>query len=197
MLISHLAMYPQFVIEAIYFGIISVVVVFIIVFYILTRRGGREVEADAGHGEKPGMEKGERNWMLFLFSVALIGNILFLSPLLPSARNAFYEPKPATTITIHMKDYSFHLPETPIVIPANTPVEFVVISGDLVYGFGVFRKDGSMVFQMQVVPKPYVNRIVWVFDEPGAYDIRSTEYSGPQHPWMFVPDAIIVEGGKS
>lgn len=190
-------MYPQLIIEAVYFGIISVVVVFVVVFYVLTRRGGREAEPDGGNEAKAGMERGERNWLLFLFSVALIGNMLFLSPILPSARYAFYEPKPSMTITIHVKNYSFHFPETPIVIPANTPVEFVVISEDLVYGFGVFRKDGSMVFQMQVVPKPYVNRIVWVFDEPGSYDVRSTEYSGPQHPWMFVRDAIVVEGGKS
>ncbi len=76
-------------------------------------------------------------------------------------------------------------------VKAGEFVEFVATSRDVTYGFGVFRKDGKMVFQMQVVPG-YENRIVWRFDEPGTYDIRSTEYSGPRHPEMFVADAIHV-----
>jgi cytochrome c oxidase subunit 2 len=59
------------------------------------------------------------------------------------------------------------------------------------YGFGVFRGDGSMVFQMQVLPGRE-NRIVWTFDAAGTYDVRSTEYSGPRHSEMHVPDAIRV-----
>lgn len=173
---------------------ISVVVLFIVVFYILTKKPGKKLGSEgAVHVQAKGMEKSEKNWMLFLFAVALIGNVLFLSPILPSIRYVLYEPEPALMITIHVKNYRFYFPETPMRIPANTPVEFVVLSDDRVYGFGVFRKDGSMVFQMQVVPKPYVNRIVWVFEESGTYDVRSTEYSGPQHPWMFVLDAIVVE----
>ena len=49
---------------------------------------------------------------------------------------------------------------------------------DLTYGFGLFRPDNSMVFQMQVVPG-HRNDILWQFDRPGVYTIRSTEYSGP------------------
>jgi hypothetical protein len=64
-------------------------------------------------------------------------------------------------------------------------------SKDVTYGLGVFRTDGSMVFQMQVLPG-YENSMVWEFDAPGSYDIRSTEYSGPEHPHMFVEDAIRV-----
>jgi cytochrome c oxidase subunit 2 len=48
-----------------------------------------------------------------------------------------------------------------------------------------------MLFQIQVLPN-YSNEIVWIFDEPGSYTIRSTEYSGPEHPSMVVPDAITV-----
>jgi cytochrome c oxidase subunit 2 len=36
------------------------------------------------------------------------------------------------------------------------------------------------------------NRIVWKFDEPGTYDIRSTEYSGPRHSDMYLQAAIRV-----
>ncbi len=51
-------------------------------------------------------------------------------------------------------------------------------SKDLTYGFGLFRQDNSMLFQMQVLPG-HVNDILWVFDRPGVYTIRSTEYSRP------------------
>ena len=34
---------------------------------------------------------------------------------------------------------------------------------DVTYGLGVFRKDNSMVFQMQVVPG-HENDILWTFD---------------------------------
>ena len=52
-----------------------------------------------------------------------------------------------------------------------------------------------MVFQMQVLPEPYKNSLLWVFDQPRFYDVRSTEYSGPQNPLMFVPNAIIRTAG--
>ncbi|MEN2974047.1 MAG: hypothetical protein ABDH32_00515 [Candidatus Caldarchaeales archaeon] len=191
-------MAPQIIIEVVYLVIISIVIGFIIVFYILTQRGKSRGQNSSGeeHGIKKGMEKGEKRWLVFLFIIALIGNMVMLSPLLPSTRYTLWlEEKPKLTIKIEVINYEFILPEKPITIPAGTPVEFIVVSQDLVYGFGVFRKDGLMVFQMQVVPKPYENRIVWVFDEPGYYDIRSTEYSGPKHPYMYVPDAIKVVGG--
>jgi len=70
-------------------------------------------------------------------------------------------------------------------------VEFVATSEDVTYGFGVFRPDGTMVFQMQVIPG-HKNHIVWKFDQPGTYDVRSTEYSGPRRSEMYVQDAIHV-----
>jgi cytochrome c oxidase subunit 2 len=98
------------------------------------------------------------------------------------------------TITIQVENYHFILPQQPIIIPVGKVVEFVVVSYDVTYGFGVFRKDGTMVFQMQVVPEPYKNTLKWVFDQDGFYDVRSTEYSGPQNPFMYVANAIEVEG---
>jgi cytochrome c oxidase subunit 2 len=70
-------------------------------------------------------------------------------------------------------------------------VEFTATSRDVTYGLGAFRPDGTMVFQMQVIPG-YENRLVWKFDAPGTYDVRSTEYSGPRHSEMFVKNAIRV-----
>jgi cytochrome c oxidase subunit 2 len=141
------------------------------------------------------MERNERNWLYFLLAVVLLGNLVTLSPLIPSANYGMWtQPNPVKTITIQVENHHFTMPQEPITIPVGKLIEFVLVSHDVTYGFGVFRKDGTMVFQMQVVPEPYKNTLLWVFDQPGFYDVRSTEYSGPQNPLMFVPNAIQVEG---
>ena len=73
-------------------------------------------------------------------------------------------------------------------------VVFEVVSNDLTYGFGLFRKDGSMVAQMQVNPGSR-NDLMWQFHRNGEYTIRSTEYSGPKGGrHMTIKDAVIVTG---
>ena len=74
---------------------------------------------------------------------------------------------------------------------ASVTIFFNVVSKDLTYGFGLFRPDNSMVFQMQVLPG-HVNDLLWQFDRSGVYSIRSTEYSGPAGIGMIVPQAVVV-----
>jgi cytochrome c oxidase subunit II len=90
-----------------------------------------------------------------------------------------------------MDNYAIHLPDGGITVKAGEYVEFAATTADVTYGFGVFRQDGSMVLQMQVLPG-HANEIVWKFDDAGQYDIRSTEYSGPRHSEMLVKNAIQV-----
>jgi cytochrome c oxidase subunit 2 len=188
----------QYVFEIFYLTLIAVIISFTLLFYIFSRRAPKK--HDTGLKEEPaetdhGMHRNERNWLYFLLAVVLLGNLVTLSPLIPSANYGLWtQSTPVMTITIQVENYHFIMPEQPITIPVGKVVEFVVVSHDVTYGFGVFRKDGTMVFQMQVVPEPYKNTLTWVFDEPGFYDVRSTEYSGPQNPLMYVPNAIQVEG---
>jgi cytochrome c oxidase subunit 2 len=97
---------------------------------------------------------------------------------------------------VEMENYQINWPPQGIQVKQNELVEFVASSKDVTYGLGVFRSSDPIVFQMQVVPG-YQNAILWRFDEPGTYNVRSTEYSGPRHPQMFVRDAIRVlpQGG--
>ena len=83
------------------------------------------------------------------------------------------------------------LPSEKLLIDKDDLVLFDVSSNDLTYGFGLFRQDNSMLFQMQVVPG-HRNDILWKFEKPGVYTIRSTEYSGPRGVFMIVKDAVIV-----
>ncbi|MCJ7629746.1 MAG: hypothetical protein MUO50_15330 [Longimicrobiales bacterium] len=100
---------------------------------------------------------------------------------------------PDRTFQISVADHQFQLPGERMVINCDETVLFDVTSNDLTYGFGLFRKDLSMVFQMQVVPG-HRNDILWEFKKNGVYTIRSTEYSGPKGVFMIEKDAVEVVG---
>lgn len=101
------------------------------------------------------------------------------------------EIKADKVFNITVGNHKFVLPEDQMVIMVHEKVLFDVTSTDLTYGFGLFRADNSMLFQMQVVPG-HRNDILWQFDKPGVYSIRSTEYSGPAGVDMVVRDAVLV-----
>jgi cytochrome c oxidase subunit II len=99
--------------------------------------------------------------------------------------------KPDKTFVITVKDHQFVMPSEKLIINVNDKVLFDVKSEDLTYGFGLFRSDNSMMFQMQVVPG-HRNDILWHFDREGVYTIRSTEYSGPKGVFMIKKNAVEV-----
>ncbi|ACO04255.1 MAG TPA: cytochrome C oxidase subunit II [Persephonella sp.] len=102
--------------------------------------------------------------------------------------------QPDREINVHIKDHTFIIPEeTPITIKCGEVVRFNVTSEDLTYGFGLFRENNSMVFQMQVVPQ-HRNVLLWKFTEERTFYVLSTEYSGPKGAYMKVPDAFKVVG---
>lgn len=101
------------------------------------------------------------------------------------------EIKADKVFCISIEKHKFTLPEQVLNIGCNEKVLFAVTSNDLTYGFGIFRPDNSMVFQMQVVPG-HPNEILWQFDKPGVYTIRSTEYSGPDGWNIVLKDAVVV-----
>jgi cytochrome c oxidase subunit II len=97
------------------------------------------------------------------------------------------------TVHIIAKDHKFTLPTQTIEIACGEKVMFDVDSQDLTYGFGLFRADHSMVFQIQANPHSR-NDILWEFHKNGVYTIMSTEYSGPKGNDMIVKDAVKVSG---
>lgn len=138
------------------------------------------------------MDIRERRWLYVLIGVFLVFNAITLSPLIPWQKWLIWShPTPTQRFTIEFENYQIKLPSEGIQVKAGEFVEFIAISKDVTYGFGVFRSDGPMVFQMQVIPG-YDNKIIWKFDEPGLYHVRSTEYSGPKHAEMFIENAIHV-----
>lgn len=100
-----------------------------------------------------------------------------------------YVPDHSFVLTV--EDHRFRLPAEKMVVGCGETALFDVTTRDLTYGFGLFRPDHSMLFQMQVVPG-HRNEILWRFERPGTYTIRSTEYSGPAGAFMIVEDAVEV-----
>lgn len=94
---------------------------------------------------------------------------------------------------IVVADHKYQLPSATLDVRCDELTEFNVVTKDLTYGFGIFRPDNTMVFQMQVVPG-HDNIIKWKFEEAGNFTIRSTEYSGPAGAQMIVKDAVRVTG---
>lgn len=101
------------------------------------------------------------------------------------------EIKADKVFDITVANHQFNLPAEKLIIKVGEKALFNVTSADLTYGFGLFRADHSMVFQMQVVPG-HNNDILWQFNKPGVYSIRSTEYSGPKGAQMIVENAVEV-----
>lgn len=93
---------------------------------------------------------------------------------------------------ISIKDHQFILPSDTLVINSGDLVQFKVLSDDLTYGFGLFKQDNSMLFQMQVVPG-HMNDILWKFNKPEILTIRSTEYSGWKSDKMVLKDVVVVK----
>jgi cytochrome c oxidase subunit II len=101
------------------------------------------------------------------------------------------EIKPDKVFNITVEKHHFILPQEKLTIACHEKVLFNVTSNDLTYGFGLFRQNNSMLFQMQVIPG-HINDILWQFNESGIYTVRSTEYSGPEGVNMIVKDAVVV-----
>lgn len=101
------------------------------------------------------------------------------------------EIKADKTFNISIANHKFTLPSEKLIINTNDKVMFNVTSKDLTYGFGLFREDNTMMFQMQVLPG-HNNDILWQFDRPGIYTIRSTEYSGPKGIDMIEKNVVEV-----
>ena len=142
------------------------------------------------------MERREKLWLGFLFLVAMAVNVITLTPLVPWQEWLLWSPPPsAQRVDIEFENYQIRLPQNPIRVRAGEFVQFTAVSRDVTYGLGVFRQDGTLVFQMQVLPGR-LNTIVWKFDQAGEYDLRSTEYSGPRHSDMVLPRALVVVSGE-
>jgi cytochrome c oxidase subunit 2 len=119
-----------------------------------------------------------------------------------------HDIKPDVKYEFKIKNHKWVGLPKQIVVQCGQTILFDVHSEDLVYGFGLIRKDDSLVTQMQVNPGTDVNGILdsndllWTFRHNGVFDLTSTEYSGPAQysedgtDLMRVKDFVKVVGCK-
>jgi cytochrome c oxidase subunit 2 len=106
---------------------------------------------------------------------------------------------PDATYEFEIKDHKWIGLPKKITVQCGQTIKFDVHSKDLVYGFGLFRQDGSLVMQMQVNPGSDVvnilnkNDILWTFRKNGIFNLTSTEYSGPAQYTEDGKDLMLVK----
>jgi cytochrome c oxidase subunit II len=65
-------------------------------------------------------------------------------------------------------------------VPAGAKVVFNLHTKDVNHGFGVADQTGRLLVQMQAMPG-YINKVTYVFDEPGQYKVLCMEFCGVGH----------------
>ncbi len=120
-------------------------------------------------------------WYMAFLVAGGVGHHIFTYNTIPwvSEDITRHDIKPDATYNFEISKHKWKLPQEKITIECGQKVLFNVKSHDLVYGFGLFRQDGTMVLQMQVNPGSS-NDILWTFSHNGLFDLTSTEYSGPE-----------------
>ena len=138
-------------------------------------------------------------YMAFLV-IAGVGHHIFTYNAIPWVEEDILRDgiTPDKVYDVSIERHKWSLPELPMRANVGDKVLFNVESKDLTYGFGLFRKDGTLVMQMQVLPGDK-NDLLWTFNECGEFDLISTEYSGPAQydeetgeDKMFVKDAFVI-----
>jgi cytochrome c oxidase subunit 2 len=140
-------------------------------------------------------------WYIAFLVIGGVGHHIFTYNAIPwvSEDITRHSITPDATYKFSIEKHKWTLPQEKIVIQCGQRIEFDVESKDLVYGFGLFRQDGSLVMQMQVNPGSK-NDILWTFNHNGVFDLTSTEYSGPAqyneegHDLMKVAKLVEVVG---
>ena len=65
-------------------------------------------------------------------------------------------------------------------VPVGKKVVFNLHAKDVNHGFGVTDQTGRLLFQTQAMPG-YINKVEFVFDNPGQYRVLCMEFCGVGH----------------
>lgn len=145
-----------------------------VVFLVIARRGGREVEFERVHDVGYWLRN---RWLavLVVFGVVVLGISLFDLPYASGGSAG------RTVVTVKSGQFFWSL--QPAQVPAGTRVRFDVTSIDVNHGFGLYDPDGHLIGSVQAMPG-YHNKLDLTLREPGVYAIRCLEYCGLSHSTM-------------
>ena len=139
--------------------------------------------------ESPGMHNPKRK-RFFFFALLFALLVILLSVTLPKSPYYLHaKDTPAKVVYVRAEQYSFNMSLTEdlsyddMELPAGKVIEFRVRSKDVNHGFGVYNDKYELITQTQAMPG-YVNRLRWVFNEPGTYHVLCLEFCGMSHHAM-------------
>ena len=116
-----MVLYVQDYVEFFYLALIVVYLSFFYAFYRFSSRG-KAASGGVDATSHAGMERKEKAWLAALIIVAVVGNAIVLSPFIPSASMGLYPIPPAQKVDISIANYTFTLPDNPVIITAGQPV---------------------------------------------------------------------------
>lgn len=129
----------------------------------------------AGRGEP--VPHGERLRTQLLVGMLVVGIVVSVASLWtwPHAVSA---AQASTTVNVSGAQWYWEIDTD--TVPLGTPVVFNAHTIDVTHGLGVADAAGHMLFQTQAMPG-YVNKVEYVFTEPGTYRVVCLEYCGVGH----------------
>ena len=138
--------------------------------------------------DKHSLARFESHWTIIILIIFVVFGVSTLT-LMPYPY-AHSNVKPTMTVDVQASQFSWCLSNPPnwgspncvnnFQIPVGNTVLFLVNSSDVTHGFGVYDSQGTLLFQVQVMPG-FVNSIMYQFTTPGTYYIRCREFCGWGH----------------
>ena len=77
-------------------------------------------------------------------------------------------------------------------LPVGRTVVFNLHTMDVNHGFGVIDSTGRLLFQTQAMPG-YINKVQYVFDQPGDYRVLCMEFCGVGHHDMLDEFKVVAK----
>jgi len=162
-----------------------VIVVLIVVLFLLVWRASKRKSESAEAAAR--FSRIGKIWILVL---AVISGALTLITFPLIHYPAVASPLAENRQIVKVEAFQFGWDVQPAQIKAGVQVEFVVTSRDVNHGLGVIDPDGTLLFQVQAMPK-YTNKAVYTFEKPGTYKIICLEYCGLAHHVMTVTFEVV------
>lgn len=160
-------------------GIAAIALAFL---YVISQSGRRE-EAAAVQTRAYAL----RRWVFL--ALIIFGGIVTGASLQPFPIAPQHEPSGSPQV-VQAVGHQWFWQMSPTTLQAGVPVEFDVTTADVNHGFGIYDASDRLLAQAQAMPG-VTNRLVYTFEQPGAYRVLCLEYCGLAHHAMIVEFDVV------
>ncbi len=171
---------------AFYAAVITLAVSLLVVALALR---GRRLPTQAAAAVAPRIYRTRAVCFVFIVAVAALSLAFAFSGAPHQARFAGERPDLIVHVTARMWAWTLTLVSGSAagggstILPAGKPVEFDVISKDIIHDFGIYNSAGKLIAQMPAIPN-HTSRLLYTFTKPGSYYVLCLTYCGLSHHLM-------------